>query len=136
MKCAFCVTRGTLLGHTIDWDGIIVDPNKVKAVMDAPPPTNAKALSQVLGQIRWHNRIIRYLADFATPLHVVVHRTAFQWLTTKQDAYDCLRKMLSRVPIVQPPDWTKDFHAFVNTSDIAIGSALMQLSEPNWYRQM
>ena len=102
--------------------------------MDAPPQTNAKALSQFLDQIRWHNRIIRYFANFATPLHA--HRTPFQWLTTTHDAYDYLKKMLSRVPIVQPRDWTKDFHAFVDTSDIAIGSALMQLSEPNWYRQM
>ena len=48
--------------------------------------------------------------------------------------YECLKKMLSKVPVVQPPDWNKLFHVFVDGSNIAIGSALMQLSEPNWYR--
>ena len=41
--------------------------------------------------------------------------------------------MLSKVLVVQPPDWEKAFHVFVDASDIAIGSALMQLEEPNWY---
>ena len=44
--------------------------------------------------------------------------------------------MLSKVPVVQPPDWEKAFHVFVDASDIAIGSALMQLEEPIWYRSV
>ena len=130
-KCAFGVTSGTLLGHIVSEEGIAVDPDKVKAILEAPTPINAKAFTRFLGQIRWHSRMIRYLADVATPLHAAVHRTPFQWTSVEQDAYDCLKKMLSRVPVVQPPDWEKAFHVFVDASDIAIGSALMQLEEPN-----
>ena len=101
--------------------------------MEAPPLTNAKALIQFLGQIRWHSRMIRYLADIATPLYVVFHKTLFHWSTTEQDAYYCLKKMLSRVPVVQPPDWAKDFDVFVDASNVVIASALMQLLELNWY---
>ena len=78
--------------------------------------------------------MIRYLADVATPLHTAVHKVSFQWTTTKQDAYDCLKKMLTKVPVIQPLDWGKDFHVFIDASDVAIGSLLMQVSEPNWYR--
>ena len=102
--------------------------------MEAPAPTNAKALSRFLGQIRWHSRMIRYLADVATPLHTAVHKTPFQWTVVEQDAYNCLKKRLSKVPVVQPPDWEKPFRVFVDASDIAIGSVLTQLEEPNWYR--
>ena len=108
-----------------------MDPDKVKAVLEAPPPINAKALSRFLGQIRCHCRMIRYLADVATPLHTVVHKTPFQWSTIEQKAYDCLKKMLTKVPIVQRPNWSKIFHVFVDASDIVIGSALMQLSDPS-----
>ena len=54
-KCAFGVTTGALLGHIVSQEGIVVDPDKVKAIMEAPTPTNAKALSWFLGQIRWHS---------------------------------------------------------------------------------
>ena len=133
-KCAFGVMSGTLLGHIVSQEGIAVDPDKVKAIIEATPPTNAKALSRFLGQIRWHSRMMRYLADIAIPLHTAVHKVPFIWTSIEQDAYECLKKMLTKVPVVQPPDWNKPFHVFVDASDIAIGSALMQLSEPNWYR--
>ena len=47
---------------------------------------------------------------------------------------DALQLMLTRAPVAQPPDWGKPFHYFVDASDVAIGSALMQLTKPNWYR--
>ena len=112
------MTSRTLLGHIVSKNGIAVDPDKVKA------------LSQFLGQIWWHNRMLRYLADLAIPLHVAVHQTPFQW-TDK--AYRALKVLLSQAPIVQPPDWSKEFHVFVDAFNIAISSSLMQLTEPKWY---
>ena len=133
-KCVFGVASDNLLGHVVSKEGIAVDPDKVKAILEAPAPSNAKALSWFLGKIRWHSRMIRHLADFATPLHAAVHRVPFQWGDTEEKAYQALKVMLSQAPVVQPPDWTKSFHVFVDASDIAIGSVLMQLTEPKWYR--
>ena len=78
--------------------------------------------------------MLRYLADFATPLHAVVHCTPFKWTTTEEKTYDVLKVILTQAPVVQPPDWGKPFHVFVDASEIAIGTVLMQLTEPNWYR--
>ena len=44
--------------------------------------------------------------------------------------------MLSEAPVVKPPIWTKYFYVFVDASDIAIGSVLMQHTEPKWYCPM
>ena len=78
-------TYNTLLGHIISQDGIVVNPEKVKAITKARPPTNANGLSRFLGQIWWHSQMICYLDDVATP---------FQWTTTEQDAYDSLKQIL------------------------------------------
>ena len=77
--------------------------------------------------------MLRHLADFATPLHAIVHRLLFQWAEIEEKAYQALKVTLKQAP-VQPPDWTKDFHVFVDASDIAINGVLMQLTEPKWYR--
>ena len=42
--------------------------------------------------------------------------------------------MLSHALVVQPPLWSKPSHVFVDTLDVAVGSALMQCTPPNWYR--
>ena len=44
-KCAFGVTSGALLGHIVSEEGIVVDLDKVKAILEAPTPTKAKDLS-------------------------------------------------------------------------------------------
>jgi predicted NAD-dependent protein-ADP-ribosyltransferase YbiA (DUF1768 family) len=38
-----------LLGHIVSKDEIAMDPDKVKAILEAPAPHNAKALSRFLG---------------------------------------------------------------------------------------
>ena len=111
-----------------------MDPDKVQVILNAPAPSTAKALSRLLGQIRWHNRMIRHMADFATPLHATVHRLPFQWSSIEAEAYQSLKLILSHAPVVQPPIWSEPFHVFVDASDIAIGSTLMQCMPPNWYR--
>jgi hypothetical protein len=120
VKCAFAVTSGMLLGHIVSKEGIAMDPDKVKAILEALAPHNAKALSRFLGQIRWHIRMIRHLADFATPLHTAVHREPFSWTEEEEKAFATLKLLLTRAP--------------VDASDIAIGSMLMQNYEKNWFR--
>lgn len=48
-KCVFGVTSGKLLGYIVSSKGIEVDPAKVKAIMDMPPPTNISQLRTLQG---------------------------------------------------------------------------------------
>ena len=41
-KCTIGVTSMKLLGFLVSDRGIDVDPSKIKAVLDKPPPTNEK----------------------------------------------------------------------------------------------
>jgi hypothetical protein len=99
-KCAYGVTSEMLLGHIVSKDGIAMDPDKVKAILEAPTPYNAKALSPFLGQIRWHSRMIHYLADFAKPLHVVVYREPFTWTEEKKKVFAAFKLLLTRASVV------------------------------------
>ena len=80
--------------------------------------------------------MIRHLADFASPLHATVHKTPFRWIETEDKAYEALKIMLMQAPVVQPRighDRSK-FLWTPKASNIAIGSALMQHTDPNWYK--
>ena len=43
-KCAFFVTSGTLLGHIVSQEGIVMNPDKVHVIFNAPTPSIVKAL--------------------------------------------------------------------------------------------
>ena len=47
-KCHFCQTKIKFLGHVVTNEGILPDPNKVKAVNNIPLPTNVKNLVRYL----------------------------------------------------------------------------------------
>lgn len=55
--CAFGVTSGKLLGYIISKKGIEVDPKKVQAIMEMPPPNNISQMRSLQG----HLQSIRHL---------------------------------------------------------------------------
>ena len=122
-----------LLAHIISKEGITVHPGKVQDIMDAKAPRNTKELMRFFRQIRWHSRVLRFLADLATPLHVAIHATPFSWTQFEVLEIYKLLIILAKALVVQPPDWTNTFLIFVYASDIASRSILMQQHEPRWF---
>ena len=62
-KCAFCVTSIKLLGYIILEKGIEVDPKKVQAIMDMPPPKNISQLRSLQGCLQSIRRFISQFVD-------------------------------------------------------------------------
>ena len=134
-KCAFAMKRGVLLGHIISEEGMQFDPRKVEAIEKAKPPTNLKVLGKFIGQIKSHNRFLRYLSHIYVPLSQLTKKDAkFIWNKERQKAFRVLKKMLQIAPILQPPDWSLPFHIFVDASDMAVGAILMQEKVTGWFR--
>jgi hypothetical protein len=50
LKCIFCVTTGCLLSFIISQSGITVDPLKVQAITEIPPPQNLRQLQSLQGK--------------------------------------------------------------------------------------
>ena len=57
-KCVFGVTSGKLLGFIVSRRGIEIDPQKVKAIMDMPPPKTLKQLHTLQGKLQSVRRFI------------------------------------------------------------------------------
>ena len=53
------------LGHIIDKDGLHPVPSKVKAITEAPAPTNVNELRPYLGMVQYY---ARFLPNLATEL--------------------------------------------------------------------
>ena len=62
-KCTFGVTAGKLLGFLVSDRGIEVDPSKIKAVLDMPPPKSEKEMKGFLGQLQYISRFIAKLTS-------------------------------------------------------------------------
>ena len=67
-KCEFCRSQVRYLGFIVQRDGLTVDPEKVKPILEYPAPTNLKQLRRLLGMSSWYRRFIPQFATLSEPL--------------------------------------------------------------------
>jgi hypothetical protein len=54
LKCSFFQKEIHYLGHIISGEGISVDPEKVKAIMECPVPKNAHEVRSFMGLVGYY----------------------------------------------------------------------------------
>ena len=101
-KCAFRVSAGKFLGFIVNNRGIEANPDKIKAVLDMPPPSSIKEVQRLTGRIAALSRFVSRASDKCQPFFQVLKK-AFQWDTKCEEAFSALKTYLSSPP--PPPFW-------------------------------
>ena len=73
-KCTFGVTTGKLLGFLVSIRGIEVDPSKIKAILEMPPPKNEKEISGFLGRLQYISQFIAKLTSTCEPIFKLLRK--------------------------------------------------------------
>ena len=58
-KCEFGMTELLYLGHIISADGVRVDPEKIRAIVDWPTPTNLTQFKGFFGLCGFYRRFVK-----------------------------------------------------------------------------
>lgn len=127
-KVQLCTKQFNFLGFLISPGLIKPDPNKVKAIMQFPPPKNIKQLQRFLGMIGFFRFFIKDLSIISKPLTLLLKKDQkWVWGELQQETFVMLCKYLSDATEIALPDMNKKFALF---SDAAItgglGGALCQ----------
>ena len=67
-KCVFGVPAGKLLGFIVSRRGIELDPSKIKAIRDLPPPKSKKEVMSFLGRLNYISRFIAQSSVICEPI--------------------------------------------------------------------
>ncbi|MBN8138641.1 hypothetical protein J0J21_23220, partial [Vibrio vulnificus] len=82
---------------------IKVDPGKVKAITEMPPPKNEKEIRRFLGQIQYISRFIAKLTTICEPIFKLLRkRQPTTWNDECQKAFDCIKAYLANPPVLKP----------------------------------
>ena len=129
-KCVFCQEKVHLLGHVVTPNGIEVDPEKVKAVSDAPAPTDKTGVRSFIGLAGYYRRFIRDFAHITVPLHALTSpKTPFGWTEEASEAFLRLKEALTTAPVLAFPDFDLPFIVETDASSRAVGAVLAQKQE-------
>ncbi|PKI74515.1 hypothetical protein CRG98_005092 [Punica granatum] len=103
-KCTFGVKSGKLLGFVVSEKGIEVDPDKVKAIMELPPPSIVREVRSFLGRLNYNACFIANLIDKCQPLfRLLCKNAAVEWDDECQKAFDTIKAYLVQPPVLVPP---------------------------------
>jgi len=70
----------TFLGHVISKEGILVDPQKIEAVMSWAPPANVTEVRSFLGLAGYYRQFVKDFSKIATPLMELIRKDiSFMW---------------------------------------------------------
>ena len=78
-KCKFLVSSVEYLGHVIDADGLHLSESKVRAIKEAPCPTNVTELRSFFGLLNFYHKFLPDLATFLAPLHKLLLKVS-KWM--------------------------------------------------------
>ena len=74
-KCAFGVSARKFLGFIVNNRGIEANPDKIKVVLDMPPPSNIKEVQRLTGRIAALRRFVSKASDKCQPFFQVLKKS-------------------------------------------------------------
>lgn len=96
-KCIFLAPSVDYLGYRIDAQGTHPTAEKVKAIQEAPCPTNVSELKSYLGLLTYYSRFLPNLSTTLAPLYTLLkHNVKWQWT----DDQEVISRIKTVVPIV------------------------------------
>nr|GEY02034.1 reverse transcriptase domain-containing protein [Tanacetum cinerariifolium] len=126
-KCHFMVKEGIVLGYKISKNGLKVDRAKVDVIAKLPHPTTVKGVRSFLGHAGFYRRFIQDFSKIARPMtHLLEKETPFVFSKDCIDAFETLKKKLTKASILVILDWNLPFELMCDASDFAIGAVLGQ----------
>lgn len=124
-KCEFLTNSVAYLGHVIDQDGLKPNDDLIKAITEAPAPTNRHELKSYLGLINYYGHFIGNLSSKLMPLYDLLHKEAvWKWSKEHEDVFNQSKKWVCTDSVLTLYDPNKPLRLICDGSPRGVGAVL------------
>lgn len=118
-KCEYWLDHVAFLGHVVSRQGLVVDPNKIEAIVKSKNPKNIAEVRSFLGLAEYYYRFIEGFLLIATPVTVTLEKCSIK-------SFDELKGRLTFAPMLAIPVDNRGFVIHSDASHQGLGCVLMQ----------
>jgi len=134
-KCRWKVRKIGFLRVVIELEGIKMEKEKMKRVLEWPTPKCTKDVQKFLELANYYCRFIEGFASIARPLYDIVKKDKkWEWTEKQERAFRELKKRFTEEPVLAAPDLDKKMRMEVDVSDYATGRVLLMECENKLWR--
>ena len=133
-KCKWKVREIGFLGVVIGPDGINIEKEKVKGILEWPTPRCVKNVQKFLELVNYYRRFVKGFAEIARPLHRLVRKEEkWNWGIEQEKAFRRLKEIFMTEPMLATPDLDKKMRVKADALDYAMeGVLLMKCNNKRW----
>ena len=113
------------LGHQIDASGIHTMPDKIDAVVNAPPPQNVSELRSFLGLVNYYGKFVPNLSTLLHPLnHLLKADVKWRWTPACAQAFSRAKAELASARVLTHYDPQLPLNMAADASAYGVGAVL------------
>ena len=129
-KCFFLQPRLEYLGHVIDEAGRHPTEDKIRAIKEAPAPTNITELCSFFGMITYYSKFLPNMSTKLTPLYALLaKKKRWSWHTKEEAAFQLAKQALHSDAVLVHFDSSKPLILACDASQYGIGAVLFHVFE-------
>ena len=115
-------------------EGLCVDPYKVRAIQDIPPPQDVPAVQRLLGLAQYLSKFLPHLSDITKPLRELTQKeTIWVWGPTEEEVLKNLKTAASSTPVLRYYNVNEEVTLQCDASQTGLGASLLQNGQPVAY---
>ena len=115
------------MGHVLFEEGVAVDPDKIRSIMEWPTPKDVSDIGSFMGLVGYYRRFIKGFSKISFPI-TALHKkgTKFLWTQQCEERFQTLKHLLTHAPMLKITDPEADFLVYTDAYRERLGGVLMQ----------
>jgi hypothetical protein len=131
-KCEWAKKNVEYLGYIVGTDGLKPDNKKIEKIKNLKPPKNIKQIREINGLCSYYRKFVKGYSKIVKPIMELTRKDVpFVWTDKQQKALEEIKEKLINYPILQHPNFEKEFILITDASGEGLGAILEQLDENN-----
>ena len=108
-KCSFMKEELVYLGFVVSAEGLRMDPEKVKAIVEWPSPKNVFEVRSFHGLASFYRKFIRNFSKINAPIIETINKDKqlFKWTTKAERNFQFLKQKITEKPVLVFLDFNK-----------------------------
>ena len=132
-KSSFFTKEVHYLGYIFNQTGVHANPEKIRAILEAPKPTNLTQVQSFIGICNFYSRFIKNFSSIFAPLYNLMKKNVkFIWNDSHDKCFQTIKNLFKSNNVLKFFDPKLDVAIECDASSVGIGAVLLQKHDTVW----